>query len=124
MQVQTWGHWEKDSILTGLGCRSVGQEKAVFGVLTNHQGILQTIGLPDTREQGKAGMTSASVLVPPALSLLVPLHFITIRNPYSDQFLQGFGEKWRRGSESNRRIRLLQSPALPLGYPAVRTCRN
>src|SRR5690349_10283423 len=25
---------------------------------------------------------------------------------------------WRRGSESNRRIRLLQSPALPLGYPA------
>src|SRR5437764_889636 len=26
---------------------------------------------------------------------------------------------WRRGSESNRRIRLLQSPALPLGYPAV-----
>src|SRR5439155_20378745 len=28
---------------------------------------------------------------------------------------------WRRGSESNRRIRLLQSPALPLGYPAV-TC--
>src|SRR5581483_115204 len=27
---------------------------------------------------------------------------------------------WRRGSESNRRIRLLQSPALPLGYPAVR----
>ena len=29
---------------------------------------------------------------------------------------------WRRGSESNRRIRLLQSPALPLGYPAV--CRG
>ena len=27
--------------------------------------------------------------------------------------------KWRRGSESNRRIRLLQSPALPLGYPAI-----
>ena len=27
---------------------------------------------------------------------------------------------WRRGSESNRRIRLLQSPALPLGYPAIR----
>jgi hypothetical protein len=26
---------------------------------------------------------------------------------------------WRRGSESNRRIRLLQSPALPLGYPAA-----
>src|SRR5260370_19404140 len=26
---------------------------------------------------------------------------------------------WRRGSESNRRIRLLQSPALPLGYPAT-----
>ena len=28
--------------------------------------------------------------------------------------------EWRRGSESNRRIRLLQSPALPLGYPATR----
>src|ERR1017187_3157897 len=26
---------------------------------------------------------------------------------------------WRRGSESNRRMRLLQSPALPLGYPAT-----
>ena len=26
---------------------------------------------------------------------------------------------WRRGSESNRRMGLLQSPALPLGYPAV-----
>src|SRR6266545_4449940 len=26
---------------------------------------------------------------------------------------------WRRGSESNRRMRLLQSPALPLGYPAA-----
>ncbi len=25
---------------------------------------------------------------------------------------------WRRGSESNRRMGLLQSPALPLGYPA------
>src|SRR2546429_1093688 len=29
-----------------------------------------------------------------------------------------FQGAWRRGSESNRRIRLLQSPALPLGYPA------
>lgn len=28
-------------------------------------------------------------------------------------------EDWRRGSESNRRMRLLQSPALPLGYPAI-----
>lgn len=28
--------------------------------------------------------------------------------------------RWRRGSESNRRIGLLQSPALPLGYPAIR----
>ena len=28
--------------------------------------------------------------------------------------------RWRRGSESNRRMRLLQSPALPLGYPAIR----
>gem|GEM_PF-3746753 len=27
---------------------------------------------------------------------------------------------WRRGSESNRRIRVLQTPALPLGYPAVK----
>jgi hypothetical protein len=26
----------------------------------------------------------------------------------------------RRGSESNRRMGLLQSPALPLGYPAAR----
>ena len=26
---------------------------------------------------------------------------------------------WRRRSESNRRMRLLQSPALPLGYPAA-----
>lgn len=25
---------------------------------------------------------------------------------------------WRRGSESNRRMQLLQSRALPLGYPA------
>ena len=30
------------------------------------------------------------------------------------------GSDWRRGSESNRRMRLLQSPALPLGYPATR----
>ena len=29
------------------------------------------------------------------------------------------GSDWRRGSESNRRMRLLQSPALPLGYPAT-----
>ena len=27
-------------------------------------------------------------------------------------------EVWRRGTESNRRMGLLQSPALPLGYPA------
>ena len=27
----------------------------------------------------------------------------------------------RRGSESNRRIQLLQSRALPLGYPAARS---
>jgi hypothetical protein len=27
-------------------------------------------------------------------------------------------ESWRRGSESNRRMGLLQSPALPLGYLA------
>ena len=27
--------------------------------------------------------------------------------------------KERRGTESNRRMGLLQSPALPLGYPAV-----
>ena len=26
---------------------------------------------------------------------------------------------WRRGSESNRRMQLLQSRALPLGYPAA-----
>jgi hypothetical protein len=26
---------------------------------------------------------------------------------------------WRRGSESNRRIRVLQTLALPLGYRAV-----
>jgi len=26
---------------------------------------------------------------------------------------------WRRGTESNRRMGLLQSPALPLGYPAI-----
>ncbi len=31
---------------------------------------------------------------------------------------------WRRGSESNRRIRLLQSPALPLGYPAASTANH
>lgn len=30
---------------------------------------------------------------------------------------EGIGE-WRRGSELNRRIQLLQSRALPLGYPA------
>src|SRR5450759_4641136 len=30
-----------------------------------------------------------------------------------------FQTTWRRGSESNRRMRLLQSPALPLGYPAT-----
>ena len=28
-------------------------------------------------------------------------------------------QSWRRRSESNRRMRLLQSPALPLGYPAT-----
>ncbi len=33
-------------------------------------------------------------------------------------------EVWRRGSESNRRMRLLQSPALPLGYPAPMTSRR
>ena len=27
--------------------------------------------------------------------------------------------RWRRGSESNRRMQLLQSRALPLGYPAT-----
>ncbi len=27
--------------------------------------------------------------------------------------------EWRRGTESNRRMGLLQSPALPLGYPAI-----
>ena len=27
---------------------------------------------------------------------------------------------WRRGPESNRRIELLQSPALPLGYHALK----
>jgi hypothetical protein len=31
---------------------------------------------------------------------------------------------WRRGSESNRRMRLLQSPALPLGYPATGHARK
>jgi hypothetical protein len=31
---------------------------------------------------------------------------------------------WRRGSESNRRIGLLQSPALPLGYPARTVTRT
>src|SRR5262245_56185676 len=29
--------------------------------------------------------------------------------------------RWRRGSESNRRMQLLQSRALPLGYPATRS---
>ena len=46
----------------------------------------------------------------------------------TDPFCQGWpasrsspaSEGWRRGSESNRRMRLLQSPALPLGYPATR----
>ncbi len=31
---------------------------------------------------------------------------------------------WRRGSESNRRMELLQSSALPLGYPAVSGMRD
>ena len=43
----------------------------------------------------------------------IPIHYKTPLNHYS--FVT-----WRRGSESNRRIRLLQSPALPLGYPAIR----
>src|SRR5579862_1694465 len=56
-------------------------------------------------------------------AVLYPLakcrHF---RRHLNTDFLQKPHKKaWRRGSESNRRIRLLQSPALPLGYPAVRT---
>lgn len=31
----------------------------------------------------------------------------------------GLWVNWRHGSESNRRIGLLQSPALPLGYRAI-----
>ena len=35
-------------------------------------------------------------------------------------YLAELGLTWRRGSESNRRMQLLQSRALPLGYPAAR----
>ena len=45
---------------------------------------------------------SLTVAVPPGVSPSFSAHY-----------------GWRRGSESNRRIRLLQSPALPLGYPAI-----
>src|SRR5690349_605142 len=40
-------------------------------------------------------------------------------SPEHFQFLMFMFKDWRRGSESNRRMRLLQSPALPLGYPAT-----
>ena len=32
---------------------------------------------------------------------------------------QGIIEEWRRGSESNRRIKVLQTSPLPLGYRAI-----
>ena len=41
------------------------------------------------------------------------LHFNIPTSPLTTTYV------WRRGSESNRRMRLLQSPALPLGYPAA-----
>ena len=94
MQAQPWGHWGKGSILPGLSCRSVGQEKAVFGVLTNHYGILQTIRRLDTLEQEKTGMTRASVLVPSRVKVLVPLLKNVRPNPCSVQCLQGDGKKW------------------------------
>jgi hypothetical protein len=53
--------------------------------------------------------TAKQVKIPVKLRPLDP------RKPHKKA---GFG--WRRGSESNRRIQLLQSRALPLGYPAIR----
>ena len=49
------------------------------------------------------------------LALLLALEVCEFVTPYPNEVWN-----WRRGSESNRRIRLLQSPALPLGYPATR----
>ena len=39
--------------------------------------------------------------------------------PFLCEVERGKGMEWRRGTESNRRMGLLQSPALPLGYPAI-----
>jgi hypothetical protein len=47
------------------------------------------------------------------LTLSLTVGVPSLRSPCCTRSLD-----WRRGSESNRRIRLLQSPALPLGYPA------
>src|ERR1700677_2781643 len=41
-----------------------------------------------------------------------------LRTPYLLNHCCTHSWNWRRGSESNRRIQLLQSRALPLGYPA------
>src|SRR5260370_8477800 len=39
-------------------------------------------------------------------------------------FLRFYGGlKWRRGSESNRRIKVLQTSPLPLGYRAIQTIK-
>jgi hypothetical protein len=34
---------------------------------------------------------------------------------------ENYGKTWRRGSESNRRIKVLQTSPLPLGYRAIYT---
>ena len=42
------------------------------------------------------------------------------RNRYSITPLLHYSERrWRRGRESNPRIEVLQTPTLPLGYPAM-----
>ena len=46
--------------------------------------------------------------------------YVRFKDEFDAPWTSGGLGSWRRGSESNRRIRLLQSPALPLGYPAVK----
>ncbi len=49
------------------------------------------------------------------LALCWHFGFVKFVTPYPSE-----AWSWRRGSELNRRIQLLQSRALPLGYPAFR----
>jgi hypothetical protein len=62
--------------------------------------------------------STASAIPPP------PRHLSGTTNGHPEKMPDGNGVRERRRSESNRRIRLLQSPALPLGYVAKSGLRD